>query len=314
MLNNTDCVVMIWSNDAAGKVKSLFVICIIASIFHLIFQLNLIAYSSVRQRSMQWLYAYLITDFMLLIRFFVLYAYRWSSLCVPHLLRTIICYYEAMFDSYLNLLQSYILLALNICRYFQVARNYNVYLAKKHLIILGHILIYILPLMYYVIALLVRELILERPQNDACDFIFMSITNQIIFLLFSYFIPVIAAFIFLLLSLKHVRNTDGIQTQHIIDARLKYHRQLIIQSIVFYALWLLFWSPYLLLFPFYYRHSMAGTITQALSYVSLGLDPIVIAALDVRFLRAWRSTYNRIMQHIRPTRVQPIRAEIIPTY
>jgi len=314
MNNETACIVMIWSQQAADVVKPLISICIVAAVIHFLFWINLIAYPTVRQRSMQWLYAYLATDLILLLRFFLLYAYRWSPICVPHLLRTIICYCEAILDSYLNLLQSYIVLALNICRYLQVTRTYDVYLSSNHTIIISHFLIYILPLLYYVIAIICYQLVLERPPGDACDLIFTSISMQIIFLLFSYFIPVILTLVFLLLSLNYIRNTDGIRTQKIIDARLKYHRQLVIQSVVFYSLWLLLWSPYLLLFPFYYRHSIIGSVTQILSYVSLALDPIVIASLDVRFLRAWQSTWNHLMRYIRSTSVTPVPAAILPKY
>jgi hypothetical protein len=281
---------MIWSEQATDIIKPLFSISIIAVIIHFLFWINLFAYPTVRQRSMQWLYAYLITDILLLIQFFFLYAYRWSSICLPHLLRLIICYCEAILDNYLNLLQSYILLALNICRYLQIARNYNIYRLKHHQIIASHFLIYILPIFYYIITILCHQLVLEKPKGDACDLLFTTITIQIIFLLFSHFIPVILTLAFLFLSLKHVRNIDGIRTQQIIDSQLKYHRQLLIQCIVFYSLWLLLWSPYLLLFPFYYRHSTTGSITQILSYVSIALDPIIIVSLDVRFLRAWHST------------------------
>jgi hypothetical protein len=305
---------MIWSEQASNTVKPLFGICIVAAIIHFLFWINLIAYSTVRQRSMKWLYAYLITNLLLLIRFILLYAYRWSPLCVPYLLRTIICYCEAISDSYLNLLQSYILLALNICRYLQVARNYNVYLLKHRIIIMSHFLIYILPLLYYIISIVCHQLLLETPQGNAYDLLFITITIQIRFLLFSYFIPVIPTLVFLIFSLKHVHNTDGIRTQQIIDARLKYHRQLVMQSIVFYSLWLFLWSPYLLLFPFYYKNSTTGSITQMLSCVNIALGPIVIASLDVRFLRAWQSTWNHLIKYIRPARVAPMPAAILPKY
>jgi hypothetical protein len=312
MNNESGCIVMIWSEEAADIIKPLFIICIIAAIIHFLFWINLIAYPTVRQRSMQWLYAYLATDLLLLVRFFFLYAYRWSPICVPHLLRTIICYCEAAFDSYFNLLQSYILLALNICRYLQVARNHNVYQLQHRKIIVCHFLIYLSPLLCYIIAIICRWLVLHRPDSDACDLFFTTITVQIIFLLLSYIIPITLTLVFLLLSLKYVRNVDGIRTQQIIDARLKYHRQLVIQSTVFYSFWLLSWSPYLLIFPFYYRHSMAGIITQILSYISLTFDPIVIAALDARFLQAWRSTLNHLRRYLRPRRIVPILAVVLP--
>ncbi len=154
MANETDCVIMIWSEQVFDIMILLLSICIIAAIIHFLFWINLIAYPTVRQRSMQWLYAYLTTDILLLIRFFLLYVYHWSSLCIPNIFHLIICYYEAIFDNYLNLLQSYILLALNICRYLQVARNYNVYRYKYYQIIACHFLFifyhyYIILLQYY---------------------------------------------------------------------------------------------------------------------------------------------------------------------
>ena len=302
---------MIWSEQAAVTVKPVFIICIIAAVIHFLFWVNIIAYPTVRQRSMQWLYAYLITDLLLLIRFFVLYVYRWWPICVPYLLHTIICCFEATFDNYLNLLQSYILLALNICRYLQVVRNHNIYQLKRRTMIICHLLIYLLPPLYYITGIVYGWLVLLRPQSNACDISFTTITVQILFVLFFYIIPVALALLFLFLSLKYVRNTDGIRTQQIIHARLKYYRQLVIQSSVFYSLWLLLWSLYLLLFPFYYRHSPVGIVTEILSYISLTLDPFVIASLDVRFLQSWRSIWNHLRRYLRPRRVVPVLAVIL---
>ena len=299
MNNRTDCQVILWSQQASTIVQPIFHICILATITHLLFWIQFIAYPSVRQHSMQWLYAYLVTDLLLLIRFFISYAYRWWPICVPHLLRTIICYCEAIFDNYLNLLQSYILLALNICRYLQIVHNHNVYSSNRRTVILTHFLIYILPLFGHIITIMCKWSILDNPPGDACDLSPVSLTIRLLFVLFSYIIPVILTLVFLFLSLNYIHNTDDIRTQEIVDARLKYHRQLVVQSGVFYSLWLLFWSPHLLVFPFYYKNSTVGIIAQKLNYISITIDPVVIAALDVRFLQAWRSLGNRINRNNR---------------
>jgi hypothetical protein len=308
--NNTDdCEVILWSEQAARIVKPLFYICLVATIIHILFWIQLIAYPTIRQWSMQWLYAYLATDLLLLVRFIVLYAYRWWPKCVPHLLRTIMCYYEAISDNYLNLLQSYILLALNICRYLQIAHNHNVYSSNRYLIMIGHFLIYLLPLFGHIIAIKFGWTILQNPPGDACDLLPISLTIRIIFLLLSYFIPVILTLVFLLLSLNYIHNTNDIRAQEIVDARHKYHRQIVIQSSVFYSLWIILWSPHLLLFPFYYKNSPIGIIAQVFNYISIILDPIVIAALDVRFLQAWRLTGDYLHRMIR--RHRSIRVHII---
>jgi hypothetical protein len=309
MNHSDDCDIIRWSEQGAKTVKPLLYICILASIIHVLFWIQLIAYPSVRQCSMQWLYAYLATDLLLLVRFFLLYAYRWWAKCVPYFLRTIICYCEAIFDNYLNLLQSYILLALNICRYLQIAHNYNVYSLNRRTIIFIHGLIYSLPLLGHILAIYFDWTILENPPGDACDLLPVTLIIRIIFLLFSYIIPVILTLVFLSLCLNYVRNTDGIKAQEIVNARHKYHRQLIIQSSVFYSLWIILWSPHLLLFPFYYKNSTVGTIAQILNYLNITLDPIIIAALDVRFLQEWKSTGDYLKKCIR--RYRSIRVPVI---
>ena len=309
MNNDTECKDIPWSEEAVVMIRPIFYIYVIAIISHLLFWIQFIAYPSVRQRSMQWLYAYLVTDLLLLLRFFLFYTYRWSSICVPHLFRLIICYCEAIFDNYLNLLQSYILLALNVCRYLQIVYNHNVYSSNGCAIIIAHLVIYTLPLLGHVVTIMCDWSKLESPPGDTCDLLPVSLSVRLLFLLFSYFIPVVLTLVFLSLCLNHIRNTKGIRTKEIVDARLKHHRQLVIQSGVFYSLWLIFWSPYLLLFPFYYTHSTTGIVAQVLNGISVAIDPIVIAALDVRFLKAWKSTSLRIKR--RTKRQQPMRIPMI---
>jgi hypothetical protein len=278
----------------------------VATIIHVMFWIQLIAYPTVRQWSMQWLYAYLATDLLLLIRFFLFYAYQWWPICVPHLLRIIICYCEAIFDNYLNLLQIYILLALNICRYLQIAYNHNAYSENRCIIIIAHFLIYFLPLFGHIMTILFGWTILQNQMNGVCDLLPISLPIRILFLLFSYFIPVILTVIFLYLTLIHIRNTDGIRTQEIVNARHKYHRQIVLRASVFYTLRLLLWSPHLLLFPFYHKSSTIGIIAQVLNYISITLDPIVISTLDIRFLQTWRSTGDHLIRFIRRQQSLPV--------
>lgn len=117
MNSSNECSIIPWSKQDNKTARLLLYICIIATIIHCLFWIQLITYPKVRQWSMQWLYSYLATDLLLLVRFFCSYAYRSWPWCIPPLFSVFMCYSEAIFDNYLNLLQSYILLALNICRY-----------------------------------------------------------------------------------------------------------------------------------------------------------------------------------------------------
>ena len=306
MLNSTDCQLVFWSPQAAKTLRPLFLLCILGTISHLLFWIQFIFYPSVRQASMQWLYAYLTADLFLIIRFFFIYIYRWWPICLPQLPRIIICYAEAVLDNYLNLLQSYILLALNICRYMQIAHNHNVYSSNRRIIFLAHILIYCLPMLVHVLFIVCGWSMLENPVGDACDLLPVSLTIRLVFLLFSYFIPVTLALVFLGLCLRSIHDTHGIRTQKILNARLRYHRQLVIQSCAFYSQWLILWSPHLVAFPFLYKNSGIGTIAQMMNYASVTVDPIVIAALDVRFLQAWRSTGAHLKSYFRRQQFLPV--------
>lgn len=307
MSNQSECEIIIWSNDAFQMVRPLFYICILGTITHGLFWIQFLLYPSVRQASMQWLYAYLLTDLFLIFRLFFLYIYHWSSFCVPYSFRTIVCFIEAILDNYLNLIQSYILFALDLCRYLQVARNRNVYEVNRKMIIAGHLLIYFVPWLLYFILIQFQWIILYRPEGDACDFIFTEDWVQIFWLFVSYGIPVTLTFIFFYLSLRFIRDVRNIRTQQIANARLRYYRRLVIQSSVFYIVSLCLWSPYLLTFPFVYRQSLESSIVQILSYSVIVLDPIIISALDVRFLKVWRSTWFRFRDFRRRTkRTAPI--------
>lgn len=309
MANETDCLTIAWSSQAIRVVTPLFYLCTLATLTHLFFWLQFIAYPAVRQRSMQWLYAYLTTDVLLLARFFLSYVYRRWPLCLSALPRLVLCYGEAIFDNYLNLLQSYILLALNVCRYMQIVHNLNVYALHGRAMVLVHVLIYSLPLAGHLLLIRCGWSELQSPTGDACDLLPVSLAIRLVFLLFSYVIPVTSALVFLLLSLNHVRNTEGIQSRVIVDARLKYHRQLVIQSCVFYSLWLLLWSPHLLVFPFYYKNSRVGVVAQVMNYLSITVDPVVIAALDVRFMYALRWSGDHFDRQIR--RGRSVRVPVI---
>jgi hypothetical protein len=88
--------------------------------------------------------------------------------------------------------------------------------------------------------------------------------------------------------MHHVNLTSRLNAQqHHETAREKYHRSLVIQFVVFYTVWLLLWSPNLLIYQFTSGASEATKITSLLNFIEITLDPIIIAALDVRFQKIW---------------------------
>jgi hypothetical protein len=87
-----NCTPLTWSPSTADDLSSTVYVCAIAVIIHTIFWSQLLVFSSLRQRNMMWLYAYLITDFSLLARFFILYSIRQQGVCLYPTFRTVLCY------------------------------------------------------------------------------------------------------------------------------------------------------------------------------------------------------------------------------
>ncbi|CAF1126400.1 unnamed protein product [Adineta ricciae] len=304
-MNNSSlsCAPLAWSATAADAIEPSFYVCIVAVILHSAFWLSILVFSSLRQwESLQWLYAFLILDLLLLIRFFILYGLRTSPACVSVDLRTLVCYFEGVGDIYLNMLQGYVLLALNICRHYQITRGgADIYTSHRCLMLTAHILIYIVPLILLIIEIKLDWAVLYRRPGNSCDLDFSSPAIQIFNTIFGYIFPVGLTLIYLFLSLRHVRRiAAAIRDQQISDTRLKHHRLLVFQSITFYSVWLLLWSPHVIISQFVYVSSTAGAVTQILNYIELTSDPLIIAALDVRFLKVWKKTLAKMKTRIVP--------------
>ena len=146
-INNTNNLCsssLLWSETTINSQRPILYVCIIAAIMHAVFWLQPAFCSSVRQKSMQWLYAYLVTDILLLMRFFFVFIVRTTSTdCMPNRSWYLfVSYLEAFADNYLNILEVYILFALNLCRYAQITKNKNVYITNTRLLVLAHVAIY----------------------------------------------------------------------------------------------------------------------------------------------------------------------------
>jgi hypothetical protein len=173
-----------------------------------------------------------------LLSFFILYGLHTSSACVTVTIRSFVCYFEAVGNIYLNCLQGYALLALNVCRHIQIKRGgVDIYSTYRRLI-------YLIPLLVLIIEIQIGWAVSYRRLGGSCDLDFPLIIRRILNTIFCYYLPVLLTLLFLCLSLCHVRLTVAtMRTQQIIDARRRHHRLLVLQSFIFYSVWLLLWSP-----------------------------------------------------------------------
>ncbi len=243
---------------------------------------------------MQWIYAYLITDILLLFRFFFVYIVRTTSFeCEPNKSWVLfMCYFEAIIDNYLNILEVYILLALNVCRYVKIAYNRNVYIKDSKLLFFAHLTIYLIPLITLMIQFVTSWARLEHFIDDICDVRYTNLYVQIFNIITGFVVPIVLNILVISISVRHVHITSGLRTtNHHISAREKYHRALVIQFLCFYIIWLAFWSPNVIVYQFTSGRSVLTTNVRLINFIEIALDPLIIGALDVRFWHAWKKVW-----------------------
>ena len=103
---NMNCTPLVWSLTTADALSPTVIVCAIALIAHTIFWIQLLLVPNLQEKSMMWLYGYLATDYILLIRFFILYSLRKEEVCLYPIFRMILCYVEASSKFYINAVQT----------------------------------------------------------------------------------------------------------------------------------------------------------------------------------------------------------------
>ena len=292
--NKTCPLTLLWSKSTLEQRRFILYVCIIATFTHSFFWLQLIFCPAVRKKSMQWLYAYLITDILLLFRYFFVYiVHTTSDECIPNPAWALfVCYFEATVDNYLNTLEVYILLALNICRYIQIVHNKNAYVAHFRLLICAHVIIYFIPIIMYLMQISIGWAEVSRFVGGSCDVSYNNIVIQILNLIIVFALPIALNIVVIGCSIHHIHLTSRLnRTRLHVSAREKYHRSLVIQFFIFYIVWLLLWSPNLIVYQFTSGTSKLTTIASLLNFIEIAVDPIIIAALDVRFQLLWKNLW-----------------------
>jgi hypothetical protein len=244
---------------------------------------------------MQWLYAYLATDILLLLRFFFLFiVHTKSTECTNNRLWYLfICYFEATIDNYLNTLEAYILLALNLGRYAQIARNKNVYVTNIRLLTFAHLAIYLMPLISLIVQFFVGWANLEENVSESCDIRYTNVYAKIFNTITAFVLPISLNIIVIYASAHYIHLASQLrQSKHYVSAREKYHRSLVIQFLVFYTVWLFLWSPNIIGFQLQSRNYDIMAKFQLLNCIEITLDPIIIAGLDARFRHVWRDLWK----------------------
>jgi hypothetical protein len=126
-------------------------------------------------------------------------------------------------------------------------------------------------------------------------------------------LPICLNILVIYASVRYVRLTSTLRrSQHHVSAREKYHRSLVIQFLIFYTIWLTLWSPNIIVFQVAISSDDLTAVVRLLNFIEIALDPIIIAALDVRFWQAWKKVWisvRNILLDNRPhqRRIHPLR-------
>jgi hypothetical protein len=164
---------------------------------------------------------------------------------------------------------------------------------------LANLAIFTLPIVNIAVQFLVNWTPLTKQLGGLCGISYSTLYVQIYNLIIVYIIPVSLNILFLSLCIRFVSSTGNIRNQQILNNRRKLHRILLFQSIAFYSIWIILWSPFVLSFQFVNTNSRPGVITSTINYIQVAIDPAIVSIIDIRFLKAWKKTYTKLFRRQR---------------
>ena len=182
---------------------------------------------------------------------------------------------------YINLLELYCLDALNICRYWLIVRNQNVYIVYRRKLILISIIIPLLIFFNLCVQAAFDWCVVTREAGASCS---VSYTNNVVRiwnLVVVTIVPILISFLFVSSNFIFSKKTLIINKCFI---RRNHHHRLIIHSSIFYSIWLILWLPFMIV-TFLDIDSLNGSVafvTVVASSMEIMADPIISIFLDKR--------------------------------
>ncbi|CAM4865540.1 unnamed protein product [Rotaria socialis] len=293
-----ECYNMTWPLNLRQIGRIYLALAIPAFIFHVLFWIQVATHPALRQMSMLWVYNYLITDILLLVQLFVEYSTRTMSGCVSPAIFNVLCAIEAYANSYMTVLEAYMLVCLNITRYYLIVKNFNIASRYPSILLIFNVCLYLFGIAILLIQTKLFGIVQlhEYQNNGSCHLDYEDIKTGFGNLFIVVFIPVILNCYFMIVTTIHVR-----QSQLAARSQRTKHLQLLVQFFVLYIFWLILWTPnvvasYVLSIFEPSIYARFGSIASALC------DPLIFMFIDRRFLNVWRKTSSRILRCGRPQR------------
>ncbi|CAF0750193.1 unnamed protein product [Rotaria sordida] len=292
------CYNMTWTLEFRQIGRAYLALAIPAFIFHVLFWMHVATHRALRQISMLWVYNYLFTDILLLVQFFVEYTIRTMSHCIAHSSFYAFCNVEAYTNAYMTVLEAYMLVCLNITRYYLIVKNCNISTQYPYILILFNICLYLVGISVLLLQVELFQIVKLHPHHNTgnCHFNYLDIKTQYGNLIIVLLIPIILNCYFMILTTIHVRRS-----QQAVRSQRSKHLQLLIQFFVVYIFWLVLWAPNVVV-------SHIVSINDSNSYTRFGsltsalCDPLIFMFIDRRFLKVWKKTSYRIIHCGRPLR------------
>lgn len=206
-----ECLNMTWDSAYRSLGTAYFGLGVPAFIFHLLFWLHVATHRSLRHMSMLWVYNYLFTDILLLLQLFLEYITRTSSsLCISSWGFSLLCNLEAYTGAYMAILEAYMLVCLNISRYFLIVKNYNIAVRYPYLLFIFNAFLYIIGLAVYLLQVEVFKIVRVHVHENSpsCHFQFVEMSTQMTNLAFVLIIPILLNCYFVAITTSHVRRSQ----------------------------------------------------------------------------------------------------------
>ncbi|CAF1245264.1 unnamed protein product [Adineta ricciae] len=291
------CYNMTWAPAFRPIARGYLALAIPALIFHVLFWLQVATHRSLRQLSMLWVYNYLVADMLLLIQFLVEYFLRTSlPFCISSKLYWTFCSLEAYAPIFFTILEAYMLVGLNITRYYLIVKNLDIATRFPYIFVLISVFLYFAGagLLIFQVELFGIVTLHKHQHTSSCHLQYRNIITQLVNLIIVLLIPILLNCYFVTLTTVHVRRS-----QRAVRARHSKHLQLLVQFFVLYILWLALWAPNAFVshivadnYPSIYTRF--GSITCTL------IGPLIFMFIDRRFLKVWKHTLYRVIRCDRP--------------
>jgi hypothetical protein len=278
-----------WNSWNLSQNNVIFSISVIATILHFHLWSQLIIHKIKFDLSFMFPVGYISTDIFLLLFYFIQYSIRIRS-WIP--VTRLSCYFEAYSMFYFNIFELYCLAALNICRYWQIVRNQNIYKFHRRKLILISVIVPLLVLVNMIIQDIFGWCVVLEIPGESCTFTYTNIIVRVWNLGIMLITPILISFYMLFQTLYFLQNSHAQQ----VLLRRNHHRQLTIHSGIFYSIWLTLWFPLMIII-----YLGVDAINESIVFVALLantlevlIDPIISIFLDKRFAQAWKKFHQSI--------------------